>query len=103
LEEKDEIVYIDNMVEKNVFDNKAVQKKKLKRNKKDVFFHFILLLTGIYYSMLFTSWTSIYEFEFSADDIIDNTTIWVRFASTVLGLSYCIIISTTTLGKKIKY
>lgn len=102
-EKRDEIIYLENLVEKSIYDQKHTTKKKLRRNKKDVFFHFIMILIGIYYSMLFTSWTSIYEFEFTSDDIIDNTTIWVRFAGTIAGIIYCILISAINLSKNIKY
>lgn len=91
-EEKDRVVYLEE-VEKSRFKNEKNIKQKVKRNKKDVGFHFFMMAAGAYISMLYTSWTTIWEHEFSIEDIADYSTIWVRFSATVAGIFFCIVVS----------
>lgn len=68
-----------------------------KRRKIDFGFHLICACVGIYFTMVFSNWTGIYGFVFTASDVIDNTTVWVRFGGNVTGLAYILIIGLINL------
>ena len=81
------------------------EKKFVKRNKKNVPFHAILALVGVYFSMNFTSWTSIYEYEqsYTDDYLQDSYTIWLRFGATCAGITYTLIMNGLNLISKDKF
>ena len=95
-EEYDRVVK-EQQFEQSRFKSELKVKTKVKRNKKDVGFHFFLLSVGAYFSMLFTSWTSIYEFENTATEINDYSTIWVRFAAIIIGVVFSVTVSAMNL------
>ena len=63
-----------------------------KRRKIDVGFHLICALVGIFFTMTFSNWTVIYGYVFTASDIVDIDTVWVRFGGTVTGMVYLLIV-----------
>ena len=76
--------------------------RKLRRIK-EMAFQFVCLSVGLYFSTLFTSWTSIWGHTFTAVDIIDYSTIWVRFGSTVAGLIYIVVMAVRNLFQSKHY
>lgn len=75
----------------------------MKRNKKDVGFHFYMMSIGAYFAAIFTNWTSIYEFENTSDEIVDNHTIWYRFSAIILGVVIAVTLSALNLKNIAKY
>lgn len=74
-----------------------------KRRVKELFFQCMCMFVGAYFSMIFTSWTSIWGHVFTSVDIIDYSTIWVRFASTIAGLLYVILMAIRNLIQSKRY
>ena len=62
-----------------------------------------MMSVGAYFSMLFTNWTSIYEFENSFNEIVDNSTIWFRFTSIIVGVVLSVTLSALNLKNISKY
>lgn len=58
-EEHDRVEYRNEVVESRF--RHEVPKKKVKRNRRDATFHLFLAGVGAYFSMLFTSWTTIWD------------------------------------------
>jgi hypothetical protein len=81
------------------------EKKFVKRNKKNILFHAVMMLVGVYFSMNFTSWTSIYEYEqsYTDDYLKDNYTLWLRFGATCLGIAYTLTMNALNLITKEKF
>ncbi len=74
-----------------------------KRRIKELFFQCMCMFVGAYFSMIFTSWTSIWGHTFTSVDIVDYSTIWVRFASTIAGLLYIIFMAIRNLVQSKRY
>lgn len=74
----------------------------IKRGPESVF-HFICLIIGIYFAMLFTSWTSIYEHDFDTSIVASNFTLWMRFGGTLTGTIYTILVSVLNIKESKKY
>ena len=68
MDERDQVVLSEKLIGDGIHSEKKIS-KKVKRSKNDVFFHFIMFSIGAYFSMMYTSWTSIHEFEYNSDDI----------------------------------
>ena len=69
----------------------------------EALFHLICLFIGVYFYMLFTSWTSIYEHEFGTSVVASNLTLWLRFSGTITGIVYAIVISAINIKAHKKY
>lgn len=72
---------------------------RYRRSKRDFGFHFICACVGILFTMAFSNWTSIYGYTFTASDIVDTLTVWVRFSGVVAGLAIILLISIINLIK----
>lgn len=101
-EEKDQVVYREEVAESR-FNDGIHRKMKVKRNRKDATFHLFLMAVGAYFSMLYTSWTTIWNQEFTTIDVDDNSTIWIRFSATVAGIAFCIFVSSLNLKNLANY
>ena len=77
--------------------------RRSKRPKVDIIFYLLMIFSSLYISMLFTSWTSLYNVNFNFDDIIDNYTLWLRLGGTLLGMLYMIVLAITNFSIKDKY
>lgn len=74
-----------------------------RRQFVDLTFHFICILAGFEYAMIFTNWTTIPDNQFTSNDIVDTKTIWVRFAGSLFGLVYLVVTCVNSyLGAKKK-
>ena len=74
-----------------------------KRPKIDVFFQFICLSVGMYFAMLFTNWTSTWGYTFTGYDIVDYSTIWIRFSGIVVGILYVIAMGIRNIATSKNY
>ncbi len=97
-----------NNLEANLISNEEhkidyVGDDRRKRRVKELLFQIMCMFVGVYYAMIFTSWTSIYGHTFTAVDIVDYSTIWVRFGSTVIGLVYIIVMSIRNILQSKRY
>ena len=64
-----------------------------KRRKIDFGFHLVCAGVGILFTMGFSNWTSIYGFVFTASDIVDYSTVWIRLGGNMTGLVIVLVIS----------
>lgn len=73
--------------------------------QKKILFHAVMVLIGVYFSMNFTSWTSIFEYEqnYTNDCPKDNYTLWLRFGATCLGITYALTMNALNLITKEKF
>lgn len=76
------------------------QKPNNKRQYVDLMFHFVCILIGFEFSMMFTNWTTNSDNTFTSTDIIDSRTLWLRFGGTVAGFCYTLITSISNLVVK---
>lgn len=72
---------------------------RYRRSKRDFGFQFICACVGVLFTMAFSNWTSIYGYTFTASDIVDTLTVWVRFSGVVAGLAIILLISIINLIK----
>lgn len=83
-----------------VAQNVDVGPVKYKRRKIDFAFHLACASVAILFTMAFSNWTTIYGFTFTASDVVDTMTVWVRFGGTVAGLLYILILSIVNLAHR---
>lgn len=83
-----------------IAQNVEVGPVKYKRRKIDVAYHLACACVAILFTMAFSNWTTIYGFTFTASDVVDTLTVWVRFGGTVAGLGYLLILSIVNLARR---
>lgn len=95
----------DEFLEKSNKSAKNGKKKRVANIKRgpEIAFHLICMLIGAYFSMLFTSWTSLYEHDFDTSVVASNITLWIRFAGTLTGIIYAILMSAINVKARKKY
>ncbi len=59
-----------------------------KRQIVDLSFHLLGAMAGFELAMVFTNWVTIADNSFTSTDIIDNQTLWIRFAGSLAGFVY---------------
>lgn len=62
-----------------------------KRQNVDLVFHLLGVMAGFEFAMIFTNWTTIPDNQFTTNDIVDEKTLWVRFAGSITGMAYVVI------------